>query len=88
MTRSRCDETLIGPAKVNCGSRVFSSLEEKTIQAMNSMTYPPAIHDKLMESLPSSMSGEGFGSKILRVTASMLDRAAVWPGKMTCLSSV
>jgi hypothetical protein len=59
-------------------TEILNSIETKMrrqVQNSNSMS---AL--SVMQRLPSVVEG-GYGCKILIATASLLDRAAVWPGK-------
>ena len=59
--------------------KILESVETKMqrqMQNSNSIS-PPS----LIQRLPSVVEG-GYGCKLLIATASLLDRAAVWPGKL------
>ncbi|KAI9716637.1 MAG: hypothetical protein M1828_007615 [Chrysothrix sp. TS-e1954] len=59
-------------------SDILQNADEKMRYEINGMGLPPDMHARVMQTLPSAIQ-EGFGSKILRITGFMLDRAAVWP---------
>ena len=61
-------------------SGILQNAESKMIFEVNQSGINSAAAIALTNNLPSA-SQDGFGSKILKVTACMLERSAVWPGK-------
>ena len=64
---------------------ICQELESKRYQAENilSMGTSDMSADMLMNGMHNGvyLNNCGFGSKILRITAMMLEKASVWPGK-------
>jgi len=70
--------------------RICESLEAKRFQQENLLALDlQNINAAAVGSIPSlqshlDLSDCGYGSKILRITALMLEKAVVWPGESTC----
>ena len=62
-------------------SLILSEAEQKIRHEVNGAGQLSDAMISIMNNLPS-VTQEGFGPKILKVTAFMLERAAVWPGKL------